>query len=168
MLKNLFSSKSSKKETRLRHVLYVGAMVERKAEEFYRRLAQQAKNADGKEFYLRLADDEARHFRFIDNILSGWQSLPVSRNDLEAMDAGAKVRSLFSDPPHPEASLKEITDYAMDAEKKMVAFYLGFEKEFTDEWKKMKLWDMIEEEKSHVKKLADMLFLLRDSKKITE
>ena len=50
----------------------------------------------------------------------------------------------------------------------MVAFYLGFEKEFESEWKKMKLWDMIEEEKSHVKKLTDMLFCLRGRKEISE
>ncbi len=164
MLKSLFSSMSSKKEIRLRHVLYLGTLVERQAEAYYRHLAQQAYSEDVKELYIRLAEEEANHFSFINNILSGWIPLPAEKGDLEAMDAGSRLSNLFSSHPSPDATAEEVTEYAMNAEKKMVTFYLGFEKEFTSEWKKMKLWDMIEEEKDHVVKLSDMLSSLRERK----
>jgi rubrerythrin len=45
----------------------------------------------------------------------------------------------------------------MNEEKKMVHFYKNFEKEFANEWRKTKLWRMIEEEVEHVKKLESML-----------
>jgi len=142
--------------------------MEQQAEAFYRLFAEQAHNADVRELCLRLADDEIRHFRLIENILSGWEPLPVTQSDLEAMDADGKLRNLFLSPPSPNAAKEEIIEYAMNEEEKMVAFYGSFEKEFVRMWKKMKLWDMMEEEKSHVKKLSDMLFCLQGSEAKTE
>lgn len=168
MLRSLFSRKSPKKETRLRHVLYLGSLVERQAEAFYRHLAQQAYDKDVKELYLSLSKDEAKHFSFLNNILSGWKPLPATKEDLETMDAGARLRNLFSSPPSPDATVEEVTEYAMNAEKKMVIFYLDFKNEFVYEWKKIKLWKMIEEEKSHVKKLSDMLSSLHERRLIAE
>jgi len=45
----------------------------------------------------------------------------------------------------------------MDQEMKMVEFYRGFEEEFTHQWKLAKLWGMIEEKVSYVRRLRDML-----------
>jgi rubrerythrin len=157
-----------KKETRLRHVLYLGSLVEAHAEGFYRHLAQQAYDEDVRELYLRLAKDEAEHFSFIDNILTGWKPLPATKEILETMDAEAKLRNLFSSPPSPDATVEEVTEYAMNAEKKMVNFYLDYEKEFVSEWKKIRLWDMIEEEKRHVKLLSRMLTSLHERSDITK
>jgi rubrerythrin len=168
MLKSLLSRLSAKKGTRLRHVLYLGSLVEKQAEAFYRNLAQQAYSEDVKELYVRMAEEEKNHFSFINDILSGWIPLPAEKGDLEAMDAGSRLRNLFSSYPSPDATEEEVTEYAMNAEKKMVIFYLDFEKEFASEWKKMRLWDMIEEEKSHVAKLSDMLSSLRERKAIAE
>ncbi len=165
MWRSLFSctTSPSRKKTRLRHVLHLGSLMERHPEAFYRRFAEKVPNADVIELCLRLADDELRHFRLIGNILSGWGSLPVTQADLEAMDANGKLRSMFLSPPSPSATKEEIIEYAVNEEKKMVAFYGSFEKEFIPIWKKMEIWDMMEEEKSHVKKLSDMLFCLKQS-----
>jgi len=168
MQKSQFSGISPKKETRLRHVLYLGSLVEAHAVAFYRNLAQRAYDEDVRELYLRLAKDEEGHFRLIDNILTGWKSLPATKEDLETMDAEAKLRNLFSSPPSPDATAEEVTEYAMNAEKKMVNFYLDFDKEFDSEWKKIRLWDMIEEEKSHVKMLSRMLSFLHERSDIAE
>ena len=168
MLSSPFSGISPKKETRLRHVLYLGSLVEAEAESFYRHLAQQAYDEDVRELYLRLAKDEAGHFRLIDNILTGWKPLPATKEILETMDADATLRNMFSSPPNPDATVEEVTEYAMNAEKKMVNFYLDFEKEFVSEWKKIRLWDMIEEEKSHVKMLSRMLSSLRERRDLAE
>jgi rubrerythrin len=64
---------------------------------------------------------------------------------------------MFSTPLSQDASKEEIIGYAMDQEMKMVEFYRGFEEEFTNQWKLAKLWGMIEEEVSHVRRLQDML-----------
>ncbi len=168
MFKSLFSRMSTIKKTRLRHVLYLGSLVEKQAETFYSHMARQADYEDTRALCFRLAEEEKRHFAFITSILDGWIPLPVSKGDLEAMDAGGRVRGLFSSPPDGDATVEDVIEYAMNAEKKMVIFYLDFEKEFASEWKRMKLWDMIEEEKSHVNKLSEMLSSLRERKLITE
>jgi rubrerythrin len=162
MQESVFSGMSPQKGTRLRHVLYLGSLVEAEAEAFYRHLAQQAYNEDVRELCLRLAKDEAEHFRFIDNILTGWKPLPTTKETLEEMDAEAKLRNMFSSQPSADATAEEVMEYAMNAEKKMVNFYLDYEKEFVSEWKKIRLWDMIEEEKSHVKMLSRMLSSLHE------
>jgi rubrerythrin len=130
--------------------------MERQAGAFYRRFAKQAQSNDVKALCLQLADEEVEHFNLIDNQLSRWKSLPVSKSDLETMDVDGKLRKMFLSPPSFNSTNKKIIEYAIDQEKKMVAFYESFEKEFTDWWKSTKLEAMVVEEKTHIKKLTDM------------
>lgn len=159
MLRSLFSRifPSSRKETRLRHLLHLGSVMERQAEVFYRRFAEQAQDDEVNELCQILADEETNHFKLIRDILTNWKPLPVKSSDLEALDADGRLRSMFSTPLSQDASKEEIIGYAMDQEIKMVEFYRGFEEEFTNQWKLAKLWGMIEEEVSHVRRLQDML-----------
>lgn len=159
MLRSLFSRifPSSQKKIKLRHVLHLGSMMERQAEAFYRRFAEHAQHDDVRDLYLQLADEEIQHFKLIDDQLSQWKSLPIGKKDFEAMDAGGKLRKVFSAPPSSNATKKDIVEYALDEEKKMVAFYESFENEFTDWWKSTKLQAMVAEEKTHIMKLTDML-----------
>ena len=159
MLRSLFSRTfpSSQKKIRLRHVLHLGSLMERQAEAFYRRFAKHAQNDDIKKLYLQLADEETQHFKLIDEQLSQWKSLPIGKKELEAMDADGKLRKVFSSPPSSDTTKKDIIEYALDEEKKMVAFYESFENEFTDWWKSTKLQAMVAEEKTHIMKLSDML-----------
>lgn len=130
--------------------------MERQAEAFYKKFAKQVQGNDVSELCLQLADEEVQHFKLIDNQLSRWRSLPISKDDLEAMDADGKLRQMFLSPPNLDSNTKEILDYAIDQETKMVAFYESFEKEFTDWWKSTKLETMVVEEKTHIIKLTDM------------
>jgi rubrerythrin len=136
--------------------------MERQAEAFYRRFAEQVQNSDVRDLCRELADDENRHLRLIENMLSRWEPLPVTRGDLRAMDANGKLRRLFLSPPSSNASKGEIVEYARNEEVKMVAFYAGFEREFTSEWKITKLSRMVTEEQGHVKRLSDILSGLRE------
>lgn len=157
-MRSLFSKKilSSRKGIRLRHVFYIGSLMERQAEAFYRRFAKQAQGNDVKKLCLQLADEEVQHFKLIDNQLSRWKSLPISKGDLETMDADGKLRKMFLSPPGLDSTTKEIFEYAIDQETKMVVFYESFEEEFTDWWKSTKLKAMVAEEKTHIMKLTDM------------
>jgi len=157
-MRSLFSKEFlfSRKGIRLRHVFYIGSLMEQQAEAFYKRFAKQAQGNDVKELCLQLANEEVQHFKLIDYQLSRWKSLPISKGDLEAMDADGKLCKIFLSPPDLDSTTKEIFEYAIDQETKMVAFYESFEKEFTDWWKLTKLKAMVAEEKTHIMKLTDM------------
>ncbi|MGD8776943.1 MAG: ferritin family protein [Syntrophobacterales bacterium] len=159
MLRSLISKifPSFKKRIRLRHILHLGSVMEKQAEAFYRQFAKEAQDEDVRKLCLELANEERKHFGFIQDILSRWKSLPVNKGDLKAMDADGRLRRLFLSPPNPDRTKKEFIKYAMNEEKKMVNFYMNFEKEFAHEWRKMKLWSMVKEEMEHVKKLESML-----------
>ena len=78
-MRSFFSKKflSSRKGIRLRHVYYLGSLMERQAEAFYRRFAEQTQDNDLRVLYLHLADEEVKHFKLIDSQLSRWKSLPI-------------------------------------------------------------------------------------------
>jgi rubrerythrin len=131
--------------------------MERQAEAFYRRFAEQTQDNDLKVLYLQLADEEVQHFILIENQLSQWKSLPIKKEDLEVTDADSKLRKMFLSPSSTNATKKDIIEYAIDQETKMVEFYESFENEFTDWWKSTKLQAMVAEEKTHIIRLTDML-----------
>lgn len=159
MLRSLISRifPSSQRRIRLRHILHLGSIMEKQAEDFYRQFARQTEDTDVRELCLELANEEKNHFGFIQDILSKWQPLPVKKDNLKAMDADGRLRSLFLSAPNPEGTKKDLIEYAINEEKKMVYFYKNFEKEFAYEWRKTKLWRMIEEEVEHVQRLESML-----------
>lgn len=158
-MRSFFSKKflSSRKGIRLRHVFYLGSLMEQQAEAFYRRFAEQTQDNDLKVLYLQLADEEVKHFKLIDYQLSKWKSLPIKKEDLEIMDADSKLRKMFLSPSSTNATKKDIIEYAIDQETKMVEFYESFENEFTDWWKSTKLQAMVAEEKTHIIRLTDVL-----------
>jgi rubrerythrin len=158
-MRSLFSKKflSSRKGIRLRHVYYLGSLMERQAEAFYRRFAEQTHDNDLKVLYLQLADEEVQHLKLIDYQLSQWKSLSIKKEDFEILDADNKLRKMFLSPSSTNATTRDIIEYAIDQETKMVEFYESFENEFNDWWKSTKLQAMVAEEKTHVIRLTDML-----------
>lgn len=159
MLGSFFSRlfPASRRKVHLRHILYLGSLIERQAEAFYREMANKAPHEEVKELCLKLAADEKRHFQLIDGILSRWKSLSLTPDDLKALEAKEKMQRIFQSRLDSNAGNKEIIEYAMNEEKKMVSFYESYENEFTSLWKLAKLQEMIEEERGHVAKLTDML-----------
>jgi rubrerythrin len=131
--------------------------MEKQAEQFYMQFAHQANDMDVRELCLELANQERKHLGLIQDILSKWRPLPINKRDLKAMDADGRLRRLFLSPPDPDGIMKDFIEYAMNEEKKMVYFYKNFEKEFAYEWRKTKLWRMVEEEVEHVKRLESLL-----------
>lgn len=147
----------SDSEVRLRHVLHLGALIEKQAASFYHQFAKNANNSEVKELCLALADQEAQHFKFIQERLSRWKSLPINADNLEAMDADGWFHRLFLSPPESDTSTRAMVTYAIEEERNMVDFYRNFDKEIYNEWKRMKLWEMVEEEVKHVAILEDFL-----------
>jgi rubrerythrin len=73
------------------------------------------------------------------------------------MDAAGRLREIFLSPPASDATKKQMIEYAMNEEMRMVDFYRSFEKDFSNAWKEARLWEMVEEEMGHVTKLREML-----------
>ena len=144
-------------QKRLRHVLYLGCIMEEQSEEFYRHFAEHARRADVRKLCVELAGEESQHLKLIQDILAHWKPLPISQRDLDAMDADRRLQGLFRSPPDATASYDQILKYAIGEEEKMAEFYVDFEHEFAEAWKIMKLDAMVAEEKSHVVKLEAML-----------
>lgn len=159
MLSLMFSRISSPflRKVSLRHVLHLGSLMERQAEAFYRSFAREARDADVRELCIKLADEETRHFRMIEAVLSKWTSKPPNRKDLEAIDVDGKLRTLSLSPPSSDVTKTEIIEYAMNMERKMVEFYRSFADKFTSEWKIKKLQLMEAEKIQHFMKLKNML-----------
>jgi rubrerythrin len=168
--------RSGPKGLRLRHVLTAGVMMEEKAEEFYRAHAGRMEGVEARALCLTLADEEVRHQRYVRGILSRWQRVSVSPADLRALGAELKIFRMFVPPPPAGASPREILAFAIAAEHGMVRFYSGFKDELrlflareraggrgdpAEEaralWKGVKLGELIEEERSHVRRLEEML-----------
>ena len=158
MLRLMFSRISSpfRRKVRLRHVLHLVSLMERQAEAFYRSFAREARDADVRELCIKLADEENRHFRMIEAVLSKWPPKPPNRKDLEAIDVDGKLRTLFLSPPSSDVTKTEIIEYAMNMERKMVEFYRSFADKFTSEWKIKKLQLMEVEKIQHFMKLKNM------------
>jgi rubrerythrin len=158
-MKTFFSKKNifSHRGIRLRHIFYIGTILERQAEAFYRRFAEQSQDNEMRDLYIQLAEEEVRHFKLLDGQLSRWRSLPIDNLDIETVDADGILRQIFLSQPNKNATKKEIIDYAIKQEMKMVAFYKSFEKDFKDFWKETKIQALVAEEKMHIKKLSDMM-----------
>jgi rubrerythrin len=154
LLKSFLFSDS---KTRLRKVLYLGALMEQQAERFYRQLARQTQHRNLSTICLRLADEESNHFTLIETILSRWRSLPAVPDSKAIIAGEQELRRLFLNPPRDSADLEKFAGYALGEEQKMVDFYARFQTEFTNVWKLNRLREMIAEEEEHVRVWTEIL-----------
>jgi rubrerythrin len=151
------SSRRRKKKIRLRHVFRLGFLMGKQAEAFYRRFERKVNDADLKKLCLGLADDHAEHLKFIKKKLSSWETLPPRKGHIEAMDHDGQLRDAFKSPPSPKASKKEIVEYAISQEKKIVDFYNTSKTKLPVHWKYRILSEMVAQKREHVQKLLAML-----------
>jgi rubrerythrin len=131
--------------------------MEKQVEAFYRRLARKVLDPAVRNLCLLLAHEETQHFGLIENMLTRWKPSPPSRNNLEAMHADCNLRGLFLSPPGTDATKKEIIEYAIHVDKKILKIYSRFEGNFTSEWKIRKLQLIMAEKTERVIKLQKML-----------
>jgi len=161
MLKSIIAKvfDSPAKKIHLRHILYLGLHIEQQALNFYENMEKTVKDQHTKDLFKRLAKDEISHVQLLNDIVSHWRTIPVSQKDLDVLDSGQKLRRLFSNILHP-GSTKEIIEYALEEERKLVSFYTRFIGEFTSVWKIKKIKKIISEETYHLKKLENALYFV--------
>jgi len=141
------------KRARLRHILKLGALSEKRGEKFYRRCSRKSLDPAVRELCQRLAEDEADHYRVIDDQLSRWNPVRVSKRKLRELDTQGLLTSLFTSPPEPTAKTEEIIEYSIDVENKMIAFYEEYASHFLEIWKVEKLQRLVEDERGHIRDL---------------
>ncbi len=146
----------------LRQILQMGVMMEKRGQDFYNGLAERAGDTKTKELYRRLADAETRHKELIEKTLAEWKPIALDGESLRVFDQETGFRGIFSSPPSFDSSEEEAAKYAIAQEWKMVDFYRFFENDFPDAWRAMKLQELVEGERRHVKAIVAAYPQLKD------
>ncbi len=144
---------TGKRNLHLRHLLQVGILMEDRGRNFYLILADKVMRPDVKKLCNKLADDELRHKKLIEDTLSEWLSLPIYKETQAGLEQEMNARRLFLNPPSFESTEDEMVRYAIEQEIKSVDFYMSFETAFPEAWKRMHVQNLVMEEKSHANEL---------------
>ena len=137
---------------RLRLALYLGDIIERQAEAFYRDLAGQTPDSDIQRLCRETAEEERAHRILINKKLSRYQPFPLIQMELDVLDMEKKYRSLFLSRPDLNAGIKPTVEYIMDQEEKTVALYTGFLSDFAAATDPGRLIELPELERRHLEK----------------
>jgi len=96
-------------------------------------------------------------------MLSKWIPIPIDERLLSVFDEDLKLRGIFMNPPPPDSTEEEMVKYSVEQEEKMVQFYLSFERNFVDAWKRMHLERLVMEERAHANQLISLYPQFKDS-----
>ena len=139
--------------------------IEQQGQEFYKDAAGAAKSRDAKEFFLYFAGEEARHERIFQDLqtrmgtfdLPAWSTSDEYGQYLQAL---IDSHSIFS--PGLKQRLAQAPDeteairLAMGFEKDTILFFMEM-RELVPDSEKRFIQQCIDEERSHLRKLAAML-----------
>jgi rubrerythrin len=157
MLKEIIAKYDMRKRIHLRHLLNIGISIEEQGKTFYNSLAEKATNQNVKALCSRLAQEELAHKKLLEEAVSRWVPFPIDKQRLAVIEQELKIKDIFFTPPPIDSIEKDLIKYAIGIEKKMADFYLSFEKNFPETWKKLHIHRLVDEEKRHEGQLAASL-----------
>ncbi len=137
----------------LRDLFRLAVMMEEQGRDFYLKMAEKTRDAKTKELCSLLAEEEARHWLLLLNKLSRWHKLEVNRLTWPAFLERVKQEGFFEDAPDESAPEDQLAAYAIRQEIKSAEFYQLFEAAFPEAWKRVRLHDLVLEERSHEARL---------------
>ncbi len=144
-------------------IFEMAVKIEQNGALFYREAAQKVTGEGNKQFLLDLAkmeDDHEQTFAIMKKELIADESVPTTfdPDDQNALylQAFADTRVFFR-KEEPGSDLQEILGCAIQSEKDSIAFYLGMKELVPQSLGKAKLDDIIKEEMSHIRLLANKL-----------
>ncbi|NQT00022.1 MAG: ferritin family protein [Candidatus Omnitrophica bacterium] len=144
------------KHIHLRHLLQIGMNTEERGRNFYSQLAKKAVEPKVKKLCQKLAADETKHKKFLQNIFSRWLTPPpMDQETAKFIEQQLVIYEIFLHPPTANATIEEMIKYAIKEEEKMADFYLSFEKAFPVAWKRMYIQLLMMEERSHASLLIN-------------
>lgn len=138
---------------RLRDLFRVAVMMEEAGRDFYLKLAEKTSDVKTKELCFILAEEEARHWLLLLNRLGRWHTLEVNHLTWPAFLERVKREGFFENAPDDGASEDQLAAYAIKQEAKSAEFYQLFEPAFPEAWKRVRLHNLVLEERSHEARL---------------
>ncbi len=145
------------REMRLRHLFRFAQEVEDAGAEFYRNMAALSAEDGVRKVCEKLANDEQDHKKTLRTMISRWAPLPDDERIMERLRDKMKGKGIFSGVSAPLQWSQDVLYYAIDQEKRLLTFYLGFEKAFPDAWKKAKIKEIANMERTHIDLLKNIL-----------
>jgi rubrerythrin len=146
--------------------LEMAKQIERNGEVFYTAAAEGAPDADIRELFEDLAEEERAHYEVFQAMLEGLDSsaeLPgVEQEEYQAYVSAALDSAVFAGPDKALAVAKEAVDRvtalraAMGFEKDTMLFYYDL-REMVSESQRDTVSGVIREEKRHLQRLASLL-----------
>ncbi len=149
-------------------IFEIAVKIERNGVEFYRKASEKVKREKNKTFLLDLAGMEVEHetnFLRMQKELKGEETIlttfdPYDENILY-LKALADVRVFFK-KEDPNDNFEDILMSAVQAEKDSIVFYLGMKELVPDKFGKSSIDNIIKEEMSHIRLLAEKLAHLNE------
>ncbi|MCD4676261.1 MAG: ferritin family protein [Desulfobacula sp.] len=144
-------------------IFEIAIKIEQNGAIFYRDAAKLMEEEKHKQFLLELAsmeDDHETTFVNMQKELKDKEAFPTTfdPDDENALYLKALADTrIFFEKEHPDNSLKGILSTAIQAEKDSIAFYLGIKELVPAKFGQSKIEDIIKEEMSHIRLLADKL-----------
>lgn len=160
-----------RKENRLRHVLYLGTIMAKQAQAFYRKFAGRVEDDRIQAVFSKLADDKSIDSAFLEKELSRMKPMPISRMELDILDVDGQLRNLFGSPPEPASRPTDLVVYALEQEGKMASLFDRLFAERINPWKSVGIEDtstakverlkgLFDQGKDHIQQLTELLALL--------
>ncbi|MCK5162394.1 MAG: ferritin family protein [Desulfobacula sp.] len=144
-------------------IFEIAIKIEQNGAIFYRDAAKLMEEEKHKQFLLELAsmeDDHEATFANMQKELKDKEAFPTTfdPDDENALYLKALADTrIFFEKEQPDNSFKGILSTAIQAEKDSIAFYLGIKELVPAKFGQSKIEDIIKEEMSHIRLLADKL-----------
>ncbi len=139
----------------LRHLLLMGVEAEKEGVRFYTRFERMSEDQGVRDLCARLAQDEARHRKLLEETLERWRPIPADEAAMAELRDELTRKGLFDTPPL-DTTDAEMLDFALGIEEKTAEFYASFEKEFPETWKKAHIEQLVLDEKAHARDLREL------------
>ena len=137
-------------------ILVMGAQKERAAHDFYVEAARKTSNAVGKKMFTRLAEEETKHER----LLQDWANVGVCPAEVAFppvdKDFLKKGRAKVAERVKPETGDLEAITLGQEMERKSIAFYLDGAAKVPDAASKDLFMRLKGEEDKHLALLTDL------------
>ena len=147
-------------------IMEMAEQIERNGHDFYKKAAEDIKDADIKSFLLELAEMELQHestFQEMKAALTSKEKADVVFDPHEEtaayLQALADTR-VFYEKQIDTSSAQEVLKEAIVAEKESIVFYLGMKDMVPDDAGKAKLNGIIREEMKHIQIISAKLLTL--------
>ncbi len=150
-------------EFNVNDIFEIAVKIEENGAAFYRDAAKKINDENHKKFLLDLAameDDHVVTFSDMQKELKGQEAMTTGFDpgdeNIAYLKALADTRVFFK-KEHPDDSFQSILGIAIQTEKDSIAFYLGMKELIPAKFGQAKIDDIIKEEMSHIRIIAEKL-----------